>query len=374
MNTHRVIALQEQHITLTNQLVGTRTVKDSTRVNHSSHTESYSCREVCLDGTSNDIGSWSLGSDNHVDTHSTSQLGDTCNRQLHFLTSRHDQVTKLINHHHDIRQETMSMVRIQTATVESFVIFFDIAHLGHLQQIIAGIHLSTQRVKRTHHLLHIRHHRLFGIFQLCQEMMVKFAIHAKLHLLRIHQHQLQFCRMLLIQQRSYHSIKSHRLSLTCSTSHQHVWHLGQVNHERFVADGLTQHHWQIGLALLERLTANHTLARHHPWRLVRHLNTDSSLARNRSDDTNTQCSQLQSDVIFQITHLGDTDTLSQSQLIQCDGRSHRCCNSFDFNTKATQHLHYAVLVLLLLLHIYTRTVIVEVLHQVQCWEFIMRQV
>ena len=154
----------------------------------------------------------------------------------------------------------MTVVRIQAAIVEPLVIFLDVTHLGHLQQVVAGIHLHTQGIEGTHHLL------------------------------GIHQYQFQLGRMFLVKQGGNHGIQAHRLTLTSGTSHQHVRHLCQVDDKRLVTDGLTQYHRQFSLTLLERLAAYDTLSRHHSWRLVRHLDTDGTLARNRRNDTNTQSS------------------------------------------------------------------------------------
>ena len=112
--------------------------------------------------------------------------------------------------------------------------------------------------------------------------MVKLTIHTELHLLGIHQYQFQLGRMFLVKQGGNHGIQAHRLTLTSGTSHQHVRHLCQVDDKRLVTDGLTQYHRQFSLTLLERLAAS--------WRLVRHLDTDGTLARNRRNDTNTQSS------------------------------------------------------------------------------------
>ena len=75
--------------------------------------------KVCLNGTGNDVGSGTLGSNNHVNAHGTRQLGDACNGKLHIFTRRHDKVAKLVDDHHDVRHKLMSLFRIQ-ATVDEF--------------------------------------------------------------------------------------------------------------------------------------------------------------------------------------------------------------------------------------------------------------
>ena len=166
LHTHRVTALREEHVTTTNQLVSTRTVQNGTRVNHLHHTKGDTGGEVSLDGTGNDVGRRSLRGDNHVNTYRTSQLGDTSNRQLHILSRCHNQVSKLINHHHNIGHVLVPLFGIQFAGNKLLVILLDVAHMGRLQQVVAGIHLHADGVKRLHHLGHVGNHRLPLVGQL----------------------------------------------------------------------------------------------------------------------------------------------------------------------------------------------------------------
>ena len=146
LHTNRIGTLQEQHISPAYQLVGSRTVENGTRVHHSRYTESDTCREVRFNRTCYNIRRRTLGSDNHMDTYRTGQLGNTGNRQFNLLAGSHDQVTELIDHHDDIRHKLVPLFRIQTTIDKLLVIFLYIAHMCHFQQVIAGVHLHTDRV------------------------------------------------------------------------------------------------------------------------------------------------------------------------------------------------------------------------------------
>ena len=76
--------------------------------------------------------------------HRTRQLSDTADRQFHFLTRCHNQVTELVNDDHDIRHEAMALFRIQLSVNEFRIIFFDITATGFAQQVVSGIHFYTQ--------------------------------------------------------------------------------------------------------------------------------------------------------------------------------------------------------------------------------------
>ena len=98
-----------EHITTTDKLVGTCLVEDGHRVDAGTHTEGDTSWEVSFDITGDDLGRRSLCGDDHVYTHGTCQLSDTCNRLLDLFSSGHDQVTKLIDDHHDIWHVFMSV-------------------------------------------------------------------------------------------------------------------------------------------------------------------------------------------------------------------------------------------------------------------------
>ena len=142
-----------------------------------------------------------MGCDDHVDAYGTGQLCNTCNRQLYLLACRHNQVTELIDDDDDIWHVLMSVLRIQLAVNELLVILLDIARLGHLQQVVAGIHLLAQRVQRAHHLGDVCDDGIrLLVWYLGQEVLLNSGIDAELHLLRVYQHYLQFCRMLLVEE------------------------------------------------------------------------------------------------------------------------------------------------------------------------------
>ena len=85
--------------------------------------------------------------------------------------------------------------------------------------------------------------------------------------------------------------------------------------------------------------------------LVRHLDTDRTLARHRGDDTDTQSREVQGDIILQVLDLRDTHARVGDHLIQRDGRADRRLDRGDADTKALQRLLDTFLVRVLLVHI-----------------------
>ena len=226
-----------------------------------------------------------------MDTHGTGQLGNTGNRQLNFLTSRHDQVAILINDDHDVGHVTMTVGHAQLMLDELLVVLLDISCSRNLQEIIAVIHQFTQGVQGLDHLGNVCDDGfLFLIIRwnLRHEVVHNRCIDAELYLLRIDEHELQFVRMFLIEQGSDDGIQSNRLTLSCSTGNKQVRDLGQIHHEHIIGNGLTQCDRQIHGSLAEPFRVENTLHGDNLWFGIRYLNTDRSLTGNRSNDTDSQ--------------------------------------------------------------------------------------
>ena len=75
--------------------------------------------------------------------------------------------------------------------------------------------------------------------------------------------------------------------------------LGKVEHKDLVGDGSAVGNRQAHLLLLlETLAGDHRVHGYRLWFLVRHLDTNSALAWDRSNDTNTHSRQGEHDIVF----------------------------------------------------------------------------
>ena len=119
-------------------------------------------------------------------------------------------------------------------------------------------------------------------------MAFDLRINAKFHLLGIDHHELQFGRMLLIQQRGDNRIQADRFTLSGRTSHQQVGSLAQVEHKHFVDNRPSDRHRQIIRTFLEFTRSAHRLHRNSLQLIVRNLDSDRSFTRHRCDNTDLQ--------------------------------------------------------------------------------------
>ena len=173
--------------------------------------------------------------------------------------------------------------------------------------------------------------------------------------------------MLLVEQGSDDGVQTNRLTLTGGTGNEQVRNLRQIHHEHLVGDGLAQRDRQLHLGFLELLGVQDALHAHDVCLGIRHLDTDGSLARDRSDDTDTQGSEAQGDIILQVLDLGDAHTLGRLNLVESDGRAHGGTDGLDLYAEVAQHLDDSVLVGLLLLFVDRHLLVVVFLQQVEGW-------
>ena len=86
--------------------------------------------------------------------------------------------------------------------------------------------------------------------------------------------------------------------------------------------------------------------------MVRHLDTDSALARNGGDDANAQCGKAQRDVALQVLDFGNAHAVGRNYLEKCDGRTHAHVDLLDWNVVVGKRLGDTALVFLLLVDIH----------------------
>ena len=93
----------------------------------------------------------------------------------------------------------MTVVGIQLTGDEFLVVFLDVMGSGNLQQVVAGVHLLTERIQRAHHLRHISDDRVgILIWHLCKEVVGDGLVKTEFHLLWVDEYDLQLGGMLLI--------------------------------------------------------------------------------------------------------------------------------------------------------------------------------
>ena len=241
LHTHRIGAVEIEHITASDKLLRPRTVEDDAGIHHGTDTEGNTAREVRLDVTGNDAGGRSLCRNDHVDADGTCQLGYAGDRHLHFLSGSKYQVAELVDDNDNVWHELMSVFRVQFMAEELLVILLYVSYSGCLQPVVTLVHEHAQAFQRLHDFLYIRDDRLvLVLFDSCHEWFCNRGIDTELNLLRVDKYNLEFIGVFLVEQGCDDGVQSDGLTLTCGTGNKQVGNLGKVYHIDLVGDSLAQ--------------------------------------------------------------------------------------------------------------------------------------
>ncbi len=125
------------------------------------------------------------------------------------------------------------------------VIFFYVAGMRFHQQIIPVVHFLAEGIQRLDHFRKIGNDRLVLSRKFRQVMAFDFRINAEFDHLWVYQHELQFGRVLFVQQGCNDCIQSDRFSLSSSAGHQQVGHLAEIEHEDLICNRFPQGYRQV---------------------------------------------------------------------------------------------------------------------------------
>ena len=158
-----------------------------------------------------------------------------------------------------VGQEVMAFIGPQVMLLVLGVIQLDVVYQALGEELVAGVHLHAEGLQHGGGVLGVLDNGLFLLFlgtvagKDGQVMVQQLSVGAEFHHLGVHEHELQFRRMLGIQQRSHYHIQAHGLTLLGGTGHQQVRGIGQVEHLHLLGDGVADGDRQFCLAAAEGL-------------------------------------------------------------------------------------------------------------------------
>ena len=164
------------------------------------------------------------------------------------------------------------------------------------------------------------------------------VIYRQLHHLGIDQDQTHLLRCCFIQQTDNNRINTNGFTGTGRPGNQQMGHFRDISDPDFSVDVLTQRKSQPGGSLAERRTFQNLAQIYGAGFLIRHLNADRTLARNRRFNSDGRGRQIQSDIIGQIHDPADLDALLGLQLIPGHRRSPINLDHFGLYAKALQRI------------------------------------
>lgn len=128
------------------------------------------------------------------------------------------------------------------------------------------------------------------------------------------------------------------------TGDEEVGHLGEVDHEHFVGDGLAEGDGEFVLGLAELLGVDDALHGDDLWAGVGDFDTDGAFAGNGGDDADAEGGEAEGDVVLEVADLGDADAGGGGDLVEGDGGTDGGGDLADFYAEVAEDFDDAVLV------------------------------
>ena len=264
----------------------------------------------------------------------TCKLCDTTDGVLDLLARNHHEVGELIDDDDDLRQLLRLLIlrnlRIIPHGHDLLVVALEItgAALGEL--LIAIRHLGDRPVQRGGCLLRIGYDR--------NQQVRDAVVDGELHDLRIDHDHADILRLILEEEGHDQGVDADRLTGAGGTRDEQMRHLRDVGDDGLARDVLTDTERELRLRPLELGTAEHIPEINGRTVLVRHLDADRRLARNRCLDTDIRRSETHLDIVCERHDLRHLHTDLRLQLIARDGRTDGDIRNRDIDAEALQRL------------------------------------
>ena len=265
-------------------------------------------------------------------TGGTCKLCDTADGILDLLARHHHEVGELIDDDDDLRQLLRLLIlrdlRIIAHGHDFLVVALEITGAALSELLIAIRHLGDRPVQRGGCLLRIGHDR--------NQQVRDAVVDGELHDLRIDHDHADILRLILEEEGHDQGVDADRLTGAGGTRDEQMRHLRDVGDDGLAGDVLTDTERELRLRTLELAAAEHISEVDGRTVLVRHLDADGRLARDRCLDTDIRRGKTHLDIVCERHDLRHLHTDLRLQLIARDGRADRDVRDRDIDAKALQ--------------------------------------
>src|SRR5688500_11165155 len=339
----RLSRWNEKHVSISEQRFRPHSVENRAAVDLRRHSKCNSAREVRLDETCQHMHARALRCENDVDADGARLLRQHRERRLNLRLHRHHQVRELVDDEHYIRKYSTGVFRVFERNVGTLrcpelraflnlaVEVLDVARTIRRQQLVAVLHLEHRPLEDRGRITIVSHDLV--------AQMREHIVHGKLDHLGVDHQQSERLRCVSVDQARYESIHAHRLSRSRRARDQEVRHLREVRYHRLPFEILAERDGQRGRHSLIFPGLEHFAERDHLGRWVRHLDTDSALARNRRDDPNTRSAHCQCEIVRKRRELPHLHACGRRNLELSDDRSRSPSNELALYPERAQRFH-----------------------------------
>ena len=328
-----------QHIALADQLFRAGRIQNDTGFDLAGYRKRDTRRDICLHDTGDNVSRRTLCCYNKVHACGSRLLRDTADGVLDFLGSDHHQVGQLVDDNDDLRQHlillgmaVLGLLCFGLFGTHEVVIADQIAHLMVREQLVAAFHLTDRPIERTSGLFRVGNDR--------NQQVRNAVVVAQFNHLRVHHDEADLLRRRLVQQRNQHGVDAHRLTGAGGAGNQHVWHLGNVADDRLAGNVLANGKGQAAFRIRERRRTDTLADKDGIDRLVRHLDADRDLIRDRRD-THVRRAERQRNVVRQGGDARDFDAARDGQLEPGDGRAAHDADDLRLDVERVERIEQA---------------------------------
>ena len=293
---HAAAPLHEQHVAAAEKLLGALLAEDGAAVDPRGDLEADPCREVGLDGASDDVDGGPLRGHDDMDSRSPCHLRQPLNRRLDLLARNQHQVGDLVDHHDDERQgrqikDLLFMDRFACFGIKSrldtarqhlafgprlgdaLVVAGNVADTELRHVAIAVLHFPNRPFQRRDRFCRLGDDRA--------QQMRDSVIDRQFQHLRVDKDHPAGLGRVPVEKRQDHRVDADRLSRAGGSGDKKMRHPCQIDDDGRAGDVLAERHRKVGIDVLpasmiedfakndrlpvfvRKLDADHVLPRHH---------------------------------------------------------------------------------------------------------------
>ena len=197
------------------------------------------------------------------------------------------------------------------------------------------------------------------------------SVAAKLHHLWVDHQHADFVRSPSHQYRRDDRVQTHTLTGTGSASDQQVWQARQVYRQGLTRNVFTEEQRNLLLPDLRTALFDHFTHADDLTFFIRHFDSNTVLARDRSDDADARNTQRDRQIIGEASNLAESKPSVKFDLVQCDYGTGFNFDHFDIESEICKRLLQYLGLLLDLLRLLVVRNFVGLSQQIKAWQHVL---
>ena len=307
---------REKHVSSTNELFGSASVKDGATVDLGRNLERYTARQVGFDDAGDDVHRRSLRCNDKMDTGGASELGEAGDSSFDIGWSNHHKVGELVHYTNDVRELVWKFAKYAFVAWHldfhlagfgffRFGLFFggffatvvacNVTHSDVGENLVAMFHFVQQPLESARHS--------FGVGNDWDQHMWKRVENLHFHDLRVDHDESEDVGTGVEKERCNDRIDTNGLSRARCPCDKQVGHFREIGNDRFAAHVFAESDWDLGFGIGPVFGLEDFANTDGGWELVGHFDSHAPFSRNRSEDTYGLGTHAEGDILVEARDL-----------------------------------------------------------------------